>query len=403
MNTIQLNTLQNVKSSIIQSSISIEDYINQIKNGFELNKLAMARAIGKGDNTYTSIKENRKAVLFNFNFLNRRRNKNIVNSTGLLFFDIDNSSFDLNSINKDDFYIIHKSFGGKGYTLIARVEDITYDNHNSFKQNYMSIASQLGIDKYIDESAIKMTQPTILGYDKDIIVNDDSKVFKPISKEIKKGATLSSKKGEGNIGSVALFYNNNKVKYETTLDDYSDNCVYIEEGKEFVECKLPFKKDGTARKMNEGERRKWISIFCNNLLYINGYVKREQLFSILNGINQKYCIKKLSEGQLYSIIDYKLQVLKEGNLEAFKPRLKKFWTQPSIKQKRDVYDAKRRSLTDDKLEDFFGDEILNINKKITQKVIAEYTGLSLRTIKNRFKQNPEYKQIVKDVNKKLKG
>jgi hypothetical protein len=63
-----------------------------------------------------------------------------------------------------------------------------------------------------------------------------------------------------------------------------------------------------------------------------------------------------------------------------------------------VYDAKRKSLSDDKIEDFFGNDILNIDKKITQKIIAEHTGLGIATIKRRFKENTEYKKIVKEIN-----
>ena len=396
MKTIKINKIQNVKSSVIDSSITFEEYINQIKNGFDVNKILMARAVGKGTAEYTTLKEKREAVLFNFNFIDRRRNKNITKHTGLLFFDIDDKTFDINSIDKSNFCVIHNSFGGNGYTLIVKTKDISYHNHTSFKKDYISIATQLGIESYIDESAIKMTQPTVISYDPYIFINEESKTFYS-TEDTQKSITLPSKRRKDNIGSVIPF-SNKKVKYETTLDTYDEACIYIKEGKEYVECKLPFKKDGTIKKIKEGERRKWISIFAHNLLYINGYINRKQLYTILNGINQKYCIKKLNEGQIYNIIDYKLEVLNKGEIEAFKPRLKKFWVDPSIKQKREVYDAKRKSLSDDKIEDFFGNDILNINKKITQKIIAEYTGLGVATIKRRFKENTEYKKIVKEIN-----
>lgn len=404
---MKINTTPIVRNSSIIETISIETYIDYVKNGLDLENLLEIRRKGKGTIEYTKFKENRRATTFNFLFNKKRRNENIICSTGLLYYDIDIPEFDINKIDLSKIYICHKSFGGNGWTLLVKVSNISFSSHNEFKVAYENIAEQIGLYDYFDRGACKMTQPNAISYDPNIIINNSAPIFISNNKLTEKRDTTPikrEKKEEKRICSSVPFLKKEdnfiKLKFNTLLEEYTEDCVYIKEGKEYVECKAPFDCNGKPRKIKNGEKHIWLSIYVNNLIYLNPLANKKELYVMIKIFSDTHCAEEVSEGNLKSIIDYKLKKEAEGNLKPFGATLKRFWVNPSVEDKKAAYNKKRASLGIDAIDAFFGDEICNLNIKVTYKIIADMIGVSEKTIKRRITE--EQKQIIKEFNINLK-
>ena len=131
-----LNYYNNLKSPEIKKTISIEEYVNHIRDGYLTKTILNARNEGKGSPKYERAKNLRPCVTFNFLFDGYKTDNNIISSTGLIYFDIDVS------INKQLDYskilIHHKSFGGNGSVIVVKVNGITEEN---FTESYTSLCN----------------------------------------------------------------------------------------------------------------------------------------------------------------------------------------------------------------------------------------------------------------------
>lgn len=417
---MKINLFENTFKPTVINTITIEDYITYIKDGYNVDEVLQARNHPKGSNEYKKVKTNRHAVTFNFLFNKYKKNVNIISSTGLLFFDIDEVDFDINKLDMDNIFLLHKSFGGNGYSIIVKVDGVSHRSHNEFKDCYNSIAEQLGILNIYDKGALKMTQYTLFSYDPNIIVNNNAITLVPIINKrdtttikckdkisnIKRDTTtikeeLTKRTKTNELVGMSLFYSNENfinVTFESVLDEYNEDCVYIAEGKPYYRVFTPFGADGKPKKIVDGDKHKVISMYTNNLLFLNPTIGSKQLSILIRNMINTHCYSVVPEGNLKSIIDYKYKELLEGNLKPYGERIKKFWVNPSVDNKLSVYNAKRRSIGIDALDAFFSDELLDIHHKVTYKFIADSIGVSEKTIKRRFNDNPDYKQALKGHN-----
>ena len=415
---MKLNVYQNVKSPDVLTDIEATLLFSKIK-GIGINpsfkdNIIKLRELNKKDPLYKQIKEILPAVTYNFLFVKRKKNENILSPTGLLFFDIDNPSFSPTTFvenNKGKIYAMYKSCGGKGYSIIVKVEGLTLQN---FTKATEYIAGVLNIENFIDRQALKPTQFSVISYDPDIYIeyksesfslsflNDNSINEKSITtltyREEKKGhySNLGKEKKEYICSSVPF------LKFEVQLEHYEEDCVYIPEGKDFYKTYLPFfdKENGITKKIKEGRRENILSCYLNNLLCLNDNVQYELAINIIKDLNSSYCDPPLSHNQIISIVKYKIAKKSAGELDPLNVYKKKYWINPSTINKKEAYHKKRKEYSMNAIEDFFGNEILNINKKITYAVIVEYTGVSLITIKRNITE--EQKSLIKEINSNLK-
>lgn len=401
-----INKFSKLKDSTVESTIKINDYVKLVKEGYDLTNLFKAREYPKGSDEYRSYKAERPAISFNCLFDDKRRNHNIKSGTGLLFFDIDDTDFDLKCINTSDFFILHKSFGGKGYSLIVKVEDIDVSSHESFKSSYLNIAEQLQINNFIDEGAVKRTQCTLLSYDNSIYVNYCSPIFNSNLKKYHEKDSNTKKEKESvssTVQSVIPFLDTevSRLKTKIVLDYYKEDCVYIPEGKEYVEVNIPFDKKGNVKKIEEGKRNIFISSVANNLIYINKTTNKQLLLNFIVAINESYLTKPLDESVLSNMIDYKIKRLKEGTLQPINAKQKKFWVNPKCKDKKKAYQNKRKSLSVNKIKNFLYDDLKYIKKELTYKDIADFCDVSYKTVQRKFKENAEYRFLLTSHNSKF--
>ena len=169
----KINLYENLRSPQNPKVISIDRYVDFIKEGINENQVLNARLYGKGTILYDRIKANRYCVTHNFLYNGYKSDDNIISSTGLLYYDID-EPIDISTLDESKIFIRHKSLGGIGSSIVVKAYNITSDN---FDSNYLSIAAELGIANKIDNNASKKSQFTVISYDKDVYYNPDSYEF----------------------------------------------------------------------------------------------------------------------------------------------------------------------------------------------------------------------------------
>lgn len=130
----QINVYQNLKNPNVESTITVENWLNMIQSSEHSELIRVARMYPKGSVQYNAIKSTLPCVTYNFLFDCYKKNSNIISSTGLLYVDIDGVDFDINMLDKTKIFAYYKSFGGNGFGILIKVNGLTIDNFTNTYQ-----------------------------------------------------------------------------------------------------------------------------------------------------------------------------------------------------------------------------------------------------------------------------
>ncbi len=372
----------------------INQYIDWIRNGFEKNTVEQIRFYGKGHPKYDQLKKQRWTVSFNFLFDEKKRNANIKCATGMMMFDLDAKEmlmhdFDVKQLNLDDIYILHKSVGGKGYTVIVKVDGLTLQN---FKYNYNRIAEKLGLSQVMDTMARKATQYTVLSFDPDIYVNENSTVFQTEEEVVKKRKSSSSTTTtmldwDYNLAqsNTNYTYASDQLRYDNLQDYIQDDQDYIydyENGYNYVS--VPYRY---SYPINEGGRSMHLFSITVKIVWLNPQANLDTLRDYLFYVNDSCHIPPLRDAEVVKTLNYVYE-----NKERFQPLV-------SAKPKKIIFNTKldwsreekmkvvyqlnadsKRNLSLMKLESII--ELWNFEKegKITQRAVYKHYEISKKTV-----------------------
>ena len=169
----EINLYESVKKPKVKSTITTDALFEIIRSGgSNLELINKARNLGKQHVEYQDIKTNLPAVTWSFLFEGYKKDKNIINSTGLIYYDID-VALTMN-LNTDYIFAKYQSLSNVGSTIIVKVSGVTINN---FSATYCAIANKLGIIDLIDSNASKRTQFNVISYDPNIFTNNESFCF----------------------------------------------------------------------------------------------------------------------------------------------------------------------------------------------------------------------------------
>ena len=118
----------------------------------------------------------------------------------------------------------------------------------------------------------------------------------------------------------------------------------------------------------------------------------------MSKLNKDYCKTPLPEKELIRMV--KTTYSKSEKLQPIGVSLRKYWIDPTAPGKVQLLQNYRKTQSEDKLDEFFSDELPNLNKKVVIKTIASWTGLSERTVERRM--SPEMKEIIKIHNQTIR-
>ena len=386
-----INYYKNLYTPDVLGSMPIIQYINWIKNGFEKETVNKIRTYGKEHQAYNKLKSGRWTVSFNFLFDHKKRNANIIGATGLLMFDLDygdmvEQNFQITDLNLDDIYIMHKSVGGLGYTVIVKVNGLTLEN---FKYNYNLLAESLGVSDVMDKNARKATQYTILSFDPDIYINDDSTVFNAVEEPqiVKYNTTTTAIDWDYQLAetSKAYTFTNYQLRYNNLQDYIKDDEDYIfdyQNGYSYVS--VPYRY---SYPIDEGGRAMHLFTIAVKIAWLNPQADYDTLKDYLFWLNDSCHNPPLPDQEVRKTLRYVL-----SNKDRLKPIINKKpkkiifndklgWHREMKMQKVYELNAKNKSgISKAKIEAIIEYWDFESEGKITQRAIYRNYEISKKTV-----------------------
>ena len=376
------------KNCNVIKQISVYDWFDYIKTGVFSENILKARS---GELDYDKVKtELLPCIVYNFNFNGYKNKSNITTPTGLMYIDIDAPDFKIKNINKSDIFAYYKSFGGKGYSIVVRVDNLTESN---FNETYAYICSELGISDYVDLGAKKTTQFNVVSYDENLYLNTNSKIFKsinitPLSEINKKKKAYSTQWGE----------NGNTVRFDNRADylDNEESVIKNINGFDFIQAKLLYKKVSK-------NRNNILLAYCTNLVWLNPNIYEDRLHSIMTAVNYNNFTNPVDELQLQRVISSILKYRKEGALQPIGVIKRKALFGKYCGLSKNEKLAVCREISSEAKEKTSKEKIQNILDcwdfeklgKITQQSIYKNHNISKKTVEKYYK---EYKKDIENLN-----
>lgn len=375
-----VNTYKNTKSPNVIDEISIYDWFDLIKSS-EFSELILSAR--EDESIYDIVKLTKiPCITVNYLFDRYKENKNIIQGTGLMYIDIDAPDFNKSVLNLDYIFALYKSFGGKGYSIIVKVDGLTDLN---FKETYSNICFQLGVQDYVDNSAIKMTQFNVLSYDNEIFINPHSKIFRSINTTPQSELRRREKKAYSTEGGVF----DGNIRFNNKNDYLTDNTTYVinTEGMLFIECKPLFKRVDT-------NRNNILLAYCTNLVVLNPHISFKRAESILSSINSHNFNNPVDKDWIKRIVISVFKYKEQGTLQPIfskKKRIGLFGKECGLGKleilgiMRDVMSEKRKKESVEKLYKIIQDWDYSYFGNISQKKIYTNFPISKKTVEKYYK------------------
>lgn len=263
-----------------------------------LKQVEYARTLERGSGEYKTIKINKlPAITINFNFSGGYiTGKNVAESTGYLYIDVDNLTEQDLEINTAYICAYWRSLSNTGLTLVVKVDGLTPDN---FKTATQEIAKLLDIP--FDKRAVSIDRLTVLSYDLNAYYNDNVEVF-PVAEMIptqsvelvQDSLTVDTEKstqyntiiktisiGYDYIGYKLRFNNLDELlkHYDIVFDENGLYDFGKDNKLEYSLIYVPF------RKIIEGERENILKSIAYQLIALNKTADKDLILKYLYAIN----------------------------------------------------------------------------------------------------------------------
>lgn len=309
--------------TITTSFQDIKEVIKFIRNPppDHIELVQYARSLERGSEEYKTIKIGKlPAVTINFNFSNNYiTGKNLTESTGYLYIDVDGMTEQDLEINTTYVCAYWRSLSNTGLTLVVKVEGLTPDN---FKIATQEIAKLL--DLPFDKRAISIDRLTVLSYDPNAYYNDNVDVF-PIAEmipvELVQDSSAEKSTQYNTIKQTTLIgydYTGYKLRFNN-LDELLQhyNIVFDENGLydfgrdnklEYSLIYVPF------RKIIEGERENILKSIAYQLIALNKKADKDLILKYLYAINYGKMCPPLENSEIETTVAKIYQ-----NLDEVKP------------------------------------------------------------------------------------
>lgn len=394
---MELNYYKSVNQPKVNKNIQIDEWLDNIKFSSFSNLILSAR---NGKINYDDVKLTKvPAVTYNFKYKKYKKDTNIIDSTGFIYFDIDDPSFNPEILDKTKIFAYYHSFGGFGYSIIIKVKGINKDNFNF---NYIRIAKELGIINFIDINAIKASQFNVLSFDPYIYINTSSFVFScfsDISSIVIKQYNSNIYNNINKIAYTKVITAKNKFIRFSNIDEINVDGEYNVNwtGYDIIKCWIPIHKKKIGR-------NNMLLSYCNNLVYLNSYITEEKIFDILKKVNYIAFETPVNDEQLNRIINSVLKYKEDGTLKPiyFNKKRKIVFNKDSKLNKEEKLNIcsielakKRTEDSKQKLYNIIEDWDFNTYGKISQRKIYNNFNICQKTVEKYYN---EFKEYISDLN-----
>lgn len=397
---LTINQFKNVKNSFIDKNITIDEILSTIKDGDSNRETILAiRKLGKSSTVYQKTKTHYIPTFrFNFKFEGKASNETIIEPTGLIYIDVDDST--CIDLTNPYIYASWKSLSETGLGILVKVDGLSLSN---FKDTYREIGVMLGV--MMDIGAGKATQQNVLSYDPDIYVNKSSFTFQAINKKVSSSVIQEGEKRERLITVNDTFLNSEKIRFNNIGDYFKDtdgDYIVFNEKKNLC---IPF----IPKRIHVGNRNTIMFGVLSQYALLNPTMENGFLIKCANVINNCF-IQKYEEEKIKSIVAGVIKKRSEGTLEPYLNKERKIIFNPnkkiSPKEKQKTTAILMGKIKTDKTQKNINNTIddwnFQIDGKITQEKIAEKLNKSLATIKRNWspfkefvcKQNITFKESI---------
>lgn len=406
--------LKNYKS-FSKELITIQQLNSIVKNNPEKDYIDYIRGLEYKSKEYNKSKESLSCIMPHGVF-NGIANKDLVKFSNYLYYDIDGieTEKELNDTIKrlnDTFCpsFIQKSLSNKGFHFLLKIDDtILQPNDTFFFNEVYCYVRQILIDNgfNIDISANGLSRKMIISSDKDCILNDK------VSFSIDLVSLKSFIELRNSNGKVKIKSKTKKIE-STTLNDTFFTLIPIKELLEQISIQTQYTKDIQGdyviediehytillpEKIMDGNKHKLYTRIVNALYYINNNITKQQVLSYLFYVNNR-ALPPMDNKYLYNFISRLCSYIEQTGEIKIKPRIKRIHFNKNsnlTKKQKQIMAAKiNGQLRTNKTRDIIQNAKYELgikNIKITQKEVAEYTGLSIATVKRNWtKQKQEIK------------
>ncbi|TFF34409.1 BT4734/BF3469 family protein [Mucilaginibacter psychrotolerans] len=402
-----LNVYDNLRTPKISNTTTIEQWFELIKQSAYSPLIESARPFGKKHPVYEANKTLIPAITYNFTFHTNKENANITGATGLLYIDVDDTTYDITLLDTSKVFAYYKSFGGLGYSVLVKVDGLSLDNYNS---TYAAVLADLGLSKFYDKGAKKATQFNVLSYDPNIYINYDSFVFTAIETDSKldiknSPPSLIIKEKKTYIDRVGGIINSNTPLRFNNLNEieFEGNYTFNWDGWAYVNAWLPYKK------IQSGKRNPTLLSFLNNYVWLNPQLTQKGAITVLNWINQTKCEEPLNQSEIEGIVKSIFNYKAEGTLKPkynWKTRKILFANQTGLSREqklaicRELLAEKNQNNSLQKLNGIIAGWDFDKYGKIGQAVIYKNFRISKKTVEKYWS---EFKDEVKQLNDNWKN
>jgi hypothetical protein len=409
-----------ITNLIPSKTIDLSQLVKLIKNNPKKSLIDEIRELRlKGDQTYKEKKTFLNYITPNCSVKKRSLKededytKNFIAPSSYIYFDFDGV------VNAQEYkhYFIEKyghlvslvciSSGAGGIAVFFKLTNAV-DNKN-FLDIWNTITETILKEEQVDVICKDLGRPMYLPYDTEPFVNYENEITVdiPLSKE-----KNTSKK---QLNQSILNKKNNSTLIEPLsnidFEEFMDKIVTktpVVVNNPIVELFASERMDVTfPREIRDTKKHSIYTIMIHKLVYLNPQLPASYLFSYLNFINNYFGKPPMEFKKLIDLFTFVYSSIKnDENYEFLNKKYKYVHFNTNSKltggEKRNLackINGKRRSNTSIEKIITAKEEISSQGLKITQKALAEKTGLSISTIKRHLNSEPvNLEKLVTDVN-----
>ena len=409
-----------ITNLIPSKTIDLSQLVKLIKNNPKKSLINEIRELRlKGDQTYKE-----KKIFLNYitpNCSVKKRSlkedenytKNFIAPSSYIYFDFDGV------VNAQEYkhYFIEKyghlvslvciSSGAGGIAVFFKLTNAV-DNKN-FLDIWNTITETILKEEQVDVICKDLGRPMYLSYDTEPFVNYENEITVdiPLSKE------KNTSKKQLNQSILNKKYNNTLIEPLSNIEfeEFMDKIVTktpVVVNNPIVELFASEKMDVTfPREIRDTKKHSIYTIIIHKLVFLNPKLPSSYLFSYLNFINNYFGKPPMEFKKLLDLFTFVYSSIKNDENYEFKNKKYKyvhFNTNSKLTggEKRNLaskINGKRRSNTSIEKIITAKEELKSQGLKITQKALAEKTGLSISTIKRHINSEPvDLEKLVIDVN-----
>ncbi|MVN92030.1 BT4734/BF3469 family protein [Mucilaginibacter aquatilis] len=394
--SIRLNVYDNIFSPKVQNFTTATEWFNLVKDSNFKEEINAARQFSKGHNIYEFVKRSVPAVTYNFTYHDSKKDCNCTSATGLLYIDVDNNHEIVSTLDKSKIYSLYKSFGGKGYSIVVKVNGLTLVNYTS---TYNNICAQLGLTKYFDPGARKATQANVLSYDPEIFINESSYTFDSIlDLNPTPSIVIKKEKKAYTVDRGVDISDKERIRFDNIDDFQIDGEMLIDwNGLDIINCWLPIYKKNS-------NRNNTLLAYTNNLIWLNPHLSKQTARKIVGNANQIMFTNPVDADHLTRIINSVFEYKINGSLAPIlnwnkrKIIFKKSSTLSKDEKLKICRDELAKKRTEDSLHKMYAileNWQFSTYGKITQSTVYKNFNISKKTVEKYWLH---FKDFVKELN-----